>query len=77
MLFVVEPAVIDHPVGTVHVYDVAPATAEILYVWEVKLGHCEVVPEIEPGVTGFSQTEKSSKPKYMFDKLSPPAKIPK
>ena len=41
-----------HPDGNVHVYDVAPVTAEILYVWEVPW-HTVVVPVIAPGWAGL------------------------
>jgi hypothetical protein len=46
------PDVIVHPAGTVHVYDVALATAEMLYVNPVVPGHTGVVPVITPGVAG-------------------------
>ena len=41
-----------HPDGKVHVYDVAPFTAVILYVCEVPW-HTVVVPVIAPGCSGI------------------------
>jgi hypothetical protein len=46
------PAVIDQPVGTVHVYVVAFVTALMLYPWPVSPGHCDAVPLIVPGAEG-------------------------
>jgi hypothetical protein len=46
------PPVIDQPEGTFHVYVVAPATTEMLYVCPVSPGHCEAVPVIVPGCKG-------------------------
>jgi hypothetical protein len=46
------PEVINQPVGTVHVYDVAFATAVIEYVCPVTAGHCAAVPAIKPGNAG-------------------------
>ena len=51
-MFVPEPAVIVHPVGTVHVYVEAFETAVIEYVCPVTAGHCVAVPVIAPGVAG-------------------------
>ena len=49
----VEPELPLHPDGNVHVYDVAPDTAVILYVWEVPW-HTAVVPVIAPGCAGVA-----------------------
>lgn len=53
MLLVVEVPL--HPDGNVHVYDVAPATGEILYVLE-EPEQMVAVPEIVPGVAGRGLT---------------------
>jgi len=50
--FVPDPAVILHPAGNVHIYDVAFGTAVILYVRAVLLIHCSVAPVMLPGVAG-------------------------
>ena len=42
-----------HPDGNVHVYDVAPFTAVILYVWEAPW-HTVVLPVIAPGWAGIA-----------------------
>ena len=47
------PAVMDHPVGTDQLYVVASGTAAMLYVWPVKPGHWEIVPDIAPGWAGI------------------------
>lgn len=41
----------DHPEGRVHVYEVAPLTADMLYVFELE-AQMLVLPEILPGVAG-------------------------
>ena len=46
------PEVIDQPVGTFQLYEVALATAEILYTSELVEGHTGDVPLIAPGVLG-------------------------
>ena len=50
-----------HPAGTVHVYDVAFATAEMLYVNPVTDGHTVVVPVIAPGVAGAAGLTTTAK----------------
>ncbi len=52
--FVPEPVVIDHPLGTVQLYDVALGTAVTLYTCPDNAGHCETVPIITPGVAGVA-----------------------
>jgi hypothetical protein len=47
------PPVIVQPEGADHVYVVAPATADILYVCPVRAGHCAVTPDIVPGWEGM------------------------
>ena len=42
-------------VGAVHVYEVAPATAAMVYVTEV-LGHTDALPLMVPGVAGLAIT---------------------
>jgi hypothetical protein len=52
----VEPELPLHPVGKVHVYDVAPVTAAMLYVWDTPW-HTVVVPVIAPGWAGIGVTD--------------------
>ena len=40
-----------HPEGSVHVYDVAPVTAGVVYVWLLP-AHSEVEPEMDKGWEG-------------------------
>jgi hypothetical protein len=51
----VEAEVPVHPEGKVHIYEVAPVTAEILYVCE-KPWHTAELPDIEPGCAGVEAT---------------------
>jgi hypothetical protein len=44
-----------HPDGNVQVYDVAPATAAILYVWDTPW-QTAVLPAIETGCPGVVRT---------------------
>jgi hypothetical protein len=44
--------VIVHVGGTVHVYEVAPGTADMLYVRPVTPGHSAIVPVMGPGTAG-------------------------
>jgi hypothetical protein len=50
--FVFMPAVIFQPEGKVHVYDVAFATGDTLYISPVLLIHCSIEPLIAPGIAG-------------------------
>ena len=66
------PAVIVHPVGTVQLYVVALATAEMLYVWLTTEGHCVTVPVIAPGVAGVGLIVTVALPYVQHPPLSEP-----
>jgi hypothetical protein len=46
--------VMDHPVGTDQLYEVALVTEAMLYTCPVKPGHCVAVPLMAPGTAGVS-----------------------